>query len=425
MAPILNNTTILTAVLQLDMKAGMFYLTVPEITDRYIGMNLGEEFGDLYEETMDDLAIFTGKYEKMLAMLPSEEDLTECADRYFDVIMGQVDDVKKEKAKLKISGIEQSCTALVIDLDKDQLVKILEAVLKEAKDDKLIKDLMMDSFEAMGLEADEFDPEEAYESFQEEIDDMIDDLDYIGVEHFTMNTYVDNDGNVIGRRITVEENEEEVVFFFANVTKGSENGFEFSVQQDDEVMFSVTGNGETKNDKYSGKYELEVEGQNYVKFEIEDYDLAEEKKGNLVGSFTFKLGKDVDLNDLVGELFDSSTASAAKLILSTLEPAIRVDLNVKENEHEFAISLLDHKDELIVLSFKGGIKEAGDVEFPSAYLGIDENGDYDEDEMYEFMKSLRLKSIVENLKKANLPSEWIDAVEDEIDEFEDLIDLYY
>ena len=102
-----------------------------------------------------------------------------------------------------------------------------------------------------------------------------------------------------------------------------------------------------------------------------------------------------------------------------------MDLNVKENEHEFAISLLDHKDELIVLSFKGGIKEAGDVEFPSAYLVIDENGDYDEDEMYEFMKSLRLKSIVENLKKANLPSEWIDAVEDEIDEFEDLIDLYY
>ncbi|MBQ2101685.1 MAG: zinc ribbon domain-containing protein, partial [Lachnospiraceae bacterium] len=43
-APILNDTKLATLVMLLDMKEGAIFGTIPELTDKYLGMTMGEEY---------------------------------------------------------------------------------------------------------------------------------------------------------------------------------------------------------------------------------------------------------------------------------------------------------------------------------------------------------------------------------------------
>ncbi len=232
---------VLTADVKIDKSAGLIYVQIPELSDKYISFDssalerLGYTFnepdfgfgfnsysgGASYRNIADlgGLDVDEGAIQAITTAFPDSDTLSGLIEKYGQIVIDSIGETTKEEKTLELNGLSQSCTSYYVNFDENQMKDTVKAVLEEVKNDKDIKDIVtkfaeaeaarysgyddwdyddwdLDDAETYGdddwdLDTDDLDdwgddaddwggdynPDDAYDMFVQQIDQMLEEID--------------------------------------------------------------------------------------------------------------------------------------------------------------------------------------------------------------------------------------------------------
>ncbi len=416
----LNKKSLLSLAAVLDLKEGAAYVQIPELSDTYLGVDLGDmdvpadEFLDLWED-------FRDQYTETIKALPGRDKIEKLVGNYVKIISACVDDADKRSATLKVEGVSQKCTALEIEVTPQLLGDMLEAVLEEVKDDSDLEDIIVETVDALGGDGDE-----AYDEFLREMEYLSDNLgdfgDYDEDEGTILLTlYVDGDGDVIGRLLEIESEEDDIAATLAMLTAedGGKFGSEISMHYEeygDEMDISFLGSGKKSGDKFSGEFVLSYDengdGGEMLEITTEKLDMKALKQGMFDGRITIGLAPDG------AELLAGVPAGGGPLLASILED-IQIAVTGKQSSPdsaELTYGIVYDGEDMISMTISAEQKKASSVKVPK-----EKNVIFAEDErdLEDWLDTIDWKKFYSHLEKTDLPDYLLDPIEEICDALAD------
>lgn len=418
----IGDTGLISVDTLLDYKDSALYLAMPELSESYLGISFEDVMAD-YEDalqSMEEMTEYLDAIQEIVKVLPDEKQAQALLTKYFDVIIGCVDDVDKESVKLEVGGVNQKCTCLKVTIDGKTLVKAAKALCKELKDDKDLKKYITDFVDAVSEQAEaldmaeelgmELDADEIYEQFQSMCDEILDTIDENEEEipefELVMSVYVDSKGHVCGREFELEVEEQTMTLLVANTENGSNVGFEASLSIDDgdgENGFVFEGSGKKNKGKLDGTYALTVMAQGEKKkmmnVSVKQFDLDAMEKGYLNGSFGLSIADD---------LLEEMEERIPEEVYSMLEEMELVfDLTSNENAAKFKVSLNQGKELYASLSISSEKVSDKKLSVPSDAIMIEDIED-PEEAMLEYWETIDWDSMIEKLEEIGFSDELIE-----------------
>lgn len=429
----IGDTGLISVDTLLDYKDSALYLAMPELSESYLGISFEDVMAD-YEDalqSMEEMTEYLDAIQEIVKVLPDEKQAQALLTKYFDVIIGCVDDVDKESVKLEAGGVNQKCTCLKVTIDGKTLVKAAKALCKELKDDKDLKKYITDFVDAVSEQAEaldmaeelgmELDADEIYEQFQSMCDEILDTIDENEEEipefELVMSVYVDSKGHVCGREFELEVEEQTMTLLVANTENGSNVGFEASLSIDDgdgENGFVFEGSGKKNKGKLDGTYALTVMAQGEKKkmmnVSVKQFDLDAMEKGYLNGSFGLSIADD---------LLEEMEERIPEEVYSMLEEMELVfDLTSNENAAKFKVSLNQGKELYASLSISSEKVSDKKLSVPSDAIMIEDIED-PEEAMLEYWETIDWDSMIEKLEEIGFSDELIENLNDLIERVND------
>ena len=315
-----NGVKICTLNCYIDITEGAVYINIPEINETgYIKADLVNVY-DQDEKTESDSMQLQMEYADILkSYFPGMEDTPEAEvlqsvlERYAGIILNHVDGQEDHEETVSAGGVEEAVTVLEAEITQEVCKDIIDGVMEEARDDKELEsvvlawndmagntdytyeDFLMDLEDVQAEIYGDYDVQTDQEFSTEETGE--DDLSADGIaedgcvepvyepaESYIMKTYVDTDGNIIGRQIAAKSEEEETnLFQYLKTKDGEKTGFLFAVDEADGGAV-LEGSGTEKAGLLNGSYILSADGEEMLKAELVDQDLNALKEGSLKGT---------------------------------------------------------------------------------------------------------------------------------------------
>ena len=378
-ALLLNNQKILSATLLMDMINNMEYMQIPELNEDFIQINMNEMAGAGSGMNVADI---TGRLSEVMKKLPSAETFGAMLNRYIDIFLDNLKNVTRSTVTLEEGDLQQECTAVTVKIYEEDAKAVVKAILETAKADQDLKK----AIDAISELADQ----DLYPDFLQGIEDALaeinepeDDDDDDAMEYIEIVTYVDKEHNIIGREFRSDDAEDVPVVYYT-VTSGENFAFKSAAEG-----FAVTGKGTKKDGKTSATYKLNVGGTDYLTMGVKDLMATEQE---LTGDIRLE-----PTAQLLSQMFGSTSGLPfADLALDIKLAADGVQLKVLGN------------DALIVgMDVKVNVKETadGDISFPSYAVNVN-----DQETMQEWVNSMDVTAVLNNLKAAGVPQELIDMI---------------
>ncbi len=326
----LGDDKVVSAEAIMDMAEGKVYVSVPELSDKYIALDLNEVTGGASVSGMLADMLSSGELQEAIVnILPDSKTLGRLLNKYGDVILKSIEDVEESSETFEIEGIEKKVTVLEYDVDDKLLLTIAENVLEAAKDDEDIVTILENAEDVVAdLMGDRMPAElDLADMVDEAIDmalDSIDDVDTTGDTLATVYTYVDGSSEVIGRAVEVEDM---MVFSYLTLTKGKKEATEIIIAE----QLVLAGSGETKKNLFNGTYTVEFDGTALVELEVKDYDVKKAEDGYLNG--TFRLTPTDEVYDLIG--------MGAGEALSMVDLGLEISVKSDENTASLTVNILN------------------------------------------------------------------------------------
>ena len=393
----INNKAITSVTGIWDLDSQQIYIGAPSLHDTFIQMDAVDLFGSAAYDIADSMIQSREMSEQLMEILPTGEQLKTLITTYWGLIFESIEEGEKETQKVSCGGLEQTMTVITVELSQKDVLKIAENVLKHAKKDKTIKDILGNVGDYMtDLYGYEMDMEELFEGAVEEALDSIDEAkEYAEKGDFiTLETFINGKNEIAGRTVTVETGYDEVQLYYITV----EQGKKFAFQAELADMAVVKGKGTLNGDKRTGSYTLNVNGTEYVTLELEDFACTDGKP-----SGTLRIVPSSDLY---------SNGGAAASVVSILSTAT-VELTFDNSTVRLAVKVSG--TEMLALTFSAGYGKAQPIDIPNS---IDAN---DSSAAMQWVSKMDLSTLISNLKEAGVPSEYMDLIESLIPQFRALV----
>lgn len=385
MAVSLNGQKILTLNMLMNMADYVMYLAAPDLNDGWIKFDMSEMMGGAPAANM---SAYAAQLSALAEALPDANTLTKILDRYLDLALAELDNVEQTTTTLTVGSISQECTQLTLKVYEADALALCKSVLKEAKDDADLKKIIEDMAAAIeDLTGENIGANDIYADFQEAISDLLADLEDVEETDeenpIVLITYVDKDHNIIGRKLTMSDQDNpRGVFYFYTVTDGDEFAFEAAIPSDvdDTDDAKVTGSGTKKSGKTTGEFTLAIEGTDFVTLKLEDFNM---KGGTLT--------------------LDPTEAAEEAMGMDNI-PFNELSLQIKLSDG-IELNILSEGKLLAGLALKGGESDGPNLSEPNkATDAMDSNA------MQKWAEKLVLDKVLDNLEKAGVPSELVDAL---------------
>lgn len=395
----LNNKPILNIEIVFKMEDMSYYLRVPELNKDYMLFKMPEvQDSDINTETLMNI----------YKAFPDEQLTTDIISRYLTVAIRNIDDVKKQKVSVTANGVEQNCTELTVNIDEEVVADVVEAILKEFRNDKEIKDVIKKFYQAVDPNsADNFDKK--YSELIAEVDKTLDDIeeleDDLGNIDFTIVTWVDSKGEAIGREIKSTEFDGKIRYLSTH--DGTKVGIEAYFFADDGEGIELLGNGNIKASKMSGNLELFAVGINgdaklsIANISIKDYDVDLIEDNYLNGVFT------ITLSDAMCDELAKQTDMPNEVVDYLKKGSVEISITSSEGKGNVKLTVLYDSKTVIAISFSTAKNKPSDVTVPEKAVNIN-----DEDKLLEYVGNMKFDTLKENLKAAGVPSDLVDSVFD-------------
>lgn len=357
-----------------DNENGNIYFRIPEVNDKFFCLALDD--GD--DETSIVKEIFKA--------LPDEKTTAEVVSRYMTVIVESIDKVSEKSVTIKANGVSEDCTKLTVKIDDKLAKKIVTAVCEKMLEDEQLEGIIKDI-----AKASEKDADEAYDSFIDKIEEMLDEADNIKLEQeLKLNTYVNKDGEVIGREIEAEG----VDFHYYSTKNGSDIGYELVIGNESQKI-ELLGEGEISNNILTAEYEVIVSGMKALTVKVENYDVKAIDDDKINGTFRVSLTE-----ELCNALSNSDNEMSA--IISILKD---VEIVFSVTSDEATTTKMDiNKGGKNIITFISSQTE-GEVEnitLPKEYESIDSVED-----LGNYFGTNEAEKLLQKIIDAGLPSSFI------------------
>jgi hypothetical protein len=332
----LNQVDIVTFEILMNTLNQEFFMRIPELSPAYLRQSL--DTGEFDSE----------KYTEQLKLLTPERT-ADFLKRYTNIIADNMNEVELSKnEEVSVDALTANCTKLSITVDNESLYDITSAILKEAKEDEYIYDLLP-LFEVSESEFKDA-VDEAQDSLKDSLEsEMSDD------SSLEMNVYVNDRGEIIGRDFEVEEDGNSLGSFgYMNLGKNNSN--EFSLYYEDmDGNKILEGNGtQTKKDgAYTGEIELVIndptgEFPSEIGLEIEYEDVKTEIKNNRYyqyGTYTISSPLAYGLTLVVENNVEDDVQQCKMSVQMGSSPLLTIDTKAKYLE-DFTIPSVSENEEI-------------------------------------------------------------------------------
>lgn len=412
----LNDEKLISADLAVDAEALGYYFRIPELTEKWLGMDLSSIMEEAYASSgVSGSAELMNKLYQNPEDIISAEEVDDLLTRYLTVWNSELDEVELEKKeKVEIGDIEVEYTVITAEIDGKIAYNVVDAILGELEDDKLVKEIVTERLEICS--EDEYDSliEEAVESFKAEKDYM-----YESEESLELVTYVDAKGVIRGVNFEIPE---------------ADTAFDYCIGLEDDKLYGqfilndgtesveIILNGTKDKKAYDGEITIDVNGEEVGAVEFKDFEVVDEELGYVKGdisvvipdiepiSFTLdsdgksqelSLALDIDGTDYGKVTLSMASDKAKDVDMPNTDDAVMIDIEsgefditsyiTEEDVSGFAKGLLDkifgdafteeEKNELAdsaAVAFFEGYNSSG---MEDDYLYED---DYDWDEDYTY-----------------------------------------
>ena len=390
---ILGDTSIIGAELIADLESMEYYVSVPELNDQAIYMDMAsmfDEMGTIYPSIYDPENL-----EKIAEVLPSAEVLEGLVNRYVGLLMSGFGKVEKSNEKVKISGVTQNLHVLKATMDEDDLVKLAENLLKTLKKDDDIEDILLNIEELTGEEG-------IYDSFVEAMDEALESMDEDDMElpsfKLTLTTYLNDANDIVGISAKVSTNMGMKVtiepFSWVRVEQGKKFASELVISGGElAIVFEGKGeNGKTTNSEYT----LSYAGDELLTVEVKDYVSNEEQV-----SGTVRIVPSEYVMDMFMEEADLSQAVID--LIGTAEPALEMKIDSNGQVGNVSYALTVGTKNLVAISINSKVTTADSIVLPEKYVEM--TADSDGSEWMETMNPEFLDTLMDRLIEAGVPAE--------------------
>lgn len=269
-----------------DMDAFDFFFRVPELTEKWIGLNVDVE-DELSEIGSDETVDAIKNIFKDPASYMTPEELEQEINKYVHVWTDFADEVNVEKKEsVDISDISVDYTVATVTMTEKDIIDLGIKTIEEVRSDKYIKDVVVNKLD---LGEDKF--EEAMDNAIEDLNSQLEDGDFDDEEvALTIDTYIDATGSIRGFKFTTDEEDELIM---AVGVEDKQLRGEFTVKESGEESFSAKlsvndfslfkgGNKNSGDIVFTGE-DIDEE----VKVEFKDFCIENEEKCYFSGDFTF------------------------------------------------------------------------------------------------------------------------------------------
>ena len=417
----LNGEKIISGNLLVDLAKGELAMQSPELSEKFVKYVFSEEM-DL-EEIEETLT----KMQDMMSLYPDVEFYQKKLSFYLDQYLAMVDEVEKSKESITADEMTQECMALTVTMNREKIQQFVKIIMEDLATDPEIESMVRKLAESSDQNADEF-----YADFKKECEEAMtqEKLDEILLSKIKLVIYVDKDSKVLGASLKVESKAEEADEETQEVKMEA-----FSLRDDNkhaltfrwtskEATIVFQGNAVIKDNKLNGDYVLNVDEKQVMKLGVEEFDLEAAKKGDLIGRFKVKQGKDFDLVDTLLKVFignqqvkEREKGNPALVLLSSLDLSLDIAIDLQGNVCKEEIGLQDAGVDIIRLILETGLEEGSIIKLPDDAIDIENN-------VEEYLKGLKFGNVIEALQKANVPKEYFSGLEELEEEIKEHLEYY-
>lgn len=405
----INDTALLSV--NVIMDNGIYYTRIPEISETYIGVDTSTQingfpyrntrlYGYAVSDALSPESIQTS-YRNLADAYPDRKQLEELISRYMNLVIDCINNVSKSNTTLSVEGVSQKCTMLKVTIDSGSLQNIAETVLVEMQNDDELQTLIINMLSANEDAAgDEAYTDELYNEFQEFLEYLINELDYLSYmdEDMIMNVYVDGKGNIIGRTISFYD----LAFSKLTPEKGGKNGYELSYKYDNDSI-RLAGTGTRSGGTLNGNYSMEVNDIPVIDIIVNN--LTGQNNGRLNGRL--EIMPSAEVSRIVSKIPKLSFIGYSTLIL---------DFGSASDSNTFKMSLTTTKYDIGSISISS---KTGNASVPAIPDSNDIIMIEDEDDIIEWVEGIDLDNLISAMKSAGIPAGFIDELEELNDTLKD------
>ena len=362
---LLDGKDIASYELAADVRDMDYFFRIPELKEQWLGFEMGDDSG-LY-----GMNGIINTYKMILedpAAVISPEELEEEINKYAGIWGSFAEDVKVEKKEsVSVCDINVNYTVATVDLTDKDLDELAVKYLEEMKNDKVLRNIIVNKLKAVDDEA-EYD-----DSLDKGISELKDDLAENGYDNETVvsiDTYIDATGTIRGIGFREDDDDSYRLVFGkdGNAVRG-----EMVVIEGNEPQFSAVLKAEENGKSYSGDVTFTYsdfygsdEESVYVNFS--NVEVKDDEKGYFSGDFS--------------------------IVIPDADP-INISFSSDGKSEEITSDVLIEGTDYGKVKLVYSVKDGADIEMPSksdAFMvdieNIDDYEDYiSSDELAEFVKN--------------------------------------
>ncbi len=406
----LNGSDLLHLKLVADLENGGVWLSVPELNGDYMKSSLEEmnldgldlsglDLGSALAGISPDLSPEDAeKFDPVSKAMPDAKTADKLLTRYLNEAIDCIEDVKRETGTLEAEGVSAEYTVLTSTITPETVVKIVEKIGPELKEDKDLRKIILDVAAAAEEEG-----EVKYKEFTDRIDELLNDTSKITenmTDNVVMTVYLDKNGEEHGRVIDAGSQKLELLM----PEKGGQFGLTVRYTAEDGEQLLINGSGKRSGDKLTGDLDLNVKGEYYAALGLKGFDIEKAKDGFLVGGIEVR--PTASLWSMIREKAadedgDSKIPEALNAILDTL--VFDFELDTSKDKAAVTFTLTNGKDKLITIAIDGKKTSAKKISAPA-----------DGVESSVWAQSITLdtlEKVVASMEKAGVPTAYTDMLE--------------
>lgn len=272
---LLNGESIIDSDIAMDLKNFDYFLRVPELNEQWLCLSLGNVIDEISINPTQNI------YEYL-----TPEQLEDIIVRYSDIWNESVSDIELEKQEtVDICDISVEYTVISAEFDKEKYSELATKFINELKNDDVIKNIVVNQI-----------GEYTEEEYNSSLDDLLKQIEESDTSendvNFTLNTYVDSNGDIRGVKMIQDTNE----ISFVTGKDGDNVRAEFSVNEDGENNVSMELYADKDGNKYNGNIDfnfIDYDTPETISVEFKDYEVVNEDNGYVNADVTFII-PDVD-----------------------------------------------------------------------------------------------------------------------------------
>lgn len=246
---------------------GTIYTRIPEIADGYLKSSEDDVSVDGMQILTPAAPAVAFSMSGMKDKLPSPEKLADMLERYMSILTEKAKETNSNPDTLTVSGISQDCTMYESEISAAEWVDAIKSILTVAKTDEDLKGVI-DGFGG-------------YDGFSDLVDDtlvQLEDLDPPASASLVSKIWAADDGTVIARSVGTKD---QTFVSWESLKDGDNVGYRLSISAAGDTL-ELTGSGTDVNDSHDGTYELTLNSQPCLSFDVSGFDMGSD--GSLTGS---------------------------------------------------------------------------------------------------------------------------------------------